>query len=1089
MKSCSRPARLLTAAIFSAGLFLALAPLRPAAAAPPADSAPGQHAAAGKDVAAQAEKDWVDARWNQTDVGPFLASILKTPAGAIAKGLSIRVGEESGTNAAAVCYDTKACVLRGGWVGGFLKFSGSRFGLTDAPAPVGEWAFLAGGAEWEGASARHESLRLHGPRIVLESRIGATRVSESPWVERAGGLHIFTRTIEIAAGETALAQTLVAQSKATATLDPGTGIAVLELNGRLHAVAKIGDAGVTLAAAADRVQLRCPPRRETARCKLLLWSGPRESFGDFQKHVAAAATAPVLDNLAELSRPGPARWLPAITNAGQVGLPADGFAVDTIPVPYANPWKALLFCSGVDFFRDGSAAVSTIHGDVWRVSGLDAPLRAVTWRRFATGLFQPLGLRVVNDRVHVLGRDQITVLHDENGDGEADRYENFCNLIETSTGGHNYVTCLERDAAGNFYYVDPTGVQRVSPDGRTKDTLGTGFRNPNGLGVRPDGLVTATPQQGTWTPSSAIMEVRRGGYYGFGGPKVTAERPLGYDAPLCWLPHAFDNSSSSQVWVPAGQWGALGGQMLHLLWGRSALALVLRDEVDGQAQGAAVALPVRFLSGPMRATFHPGDGHLYVAGSTGWQTSASRDGSLQRVRRLAADVRTPVAWHAHSNGLTLTFAQPLDRSAAEDVGSYSLRQWNYRYTGAYGSKEYSVSDPAKEGRDEVAVRSARLLPAGKSVFIETTELRPVMQMELKYNLQFTSGASASGPLYLTLNRLGPAHAAEPAAVGTSRKADPAPTAPSLARPALEWKKGAPSPWPRVESPTAVVGGKLYLFGGFTDTLGASNQLDVYDPAGDSWTRKNDLPTRVTHLNPASDGLTLWLAGGFKGKHPGPVTAEVWKYEVTADIWSAGPPLPEPRAGGGLEVVGRRLHYFGGYKADRQTDAGDHWSLALDGGKTWDREADLPGPRGHVSCAVLDGKLYALGGAHGHDKTQNDLSACHRFDPATKKWTVIASLPDGRSHFESSTLIYHGRILLVGGRCNQSKPRRNVVGDLLEYDPKTDAWRVIGELPVKVLAPSAAIIAGRLIVTGGGLNNPRPLTAATWIAPLPPQAER
>ena len=115
-------------------------------------------------------------------------------------------------------------------------------------------------------------------------------------------------------------------------------------------------------------------------------------------------------------------------------------------------------------------------------------------------------------------------------------------------------------------------------------------------------------------------------------------------------------------------------------------------------------------------------------------------------------------------------------------------------------------------------------------------------------------------------------------------------------PALEWKKAAPSPWARVESPTAVVAGKLYLFGGFTDTLGASDQLDVYDPATDAWTRLKDMPTRVTHLNPATDGQTIWFAGGFKGKHPGPVTAEVWKYDSTSDTWTAGPPLPEPRAG-------------------------------------------------------------------------------------------------------------------------------------------------------------------------------------------------
>lgn len=303
-------------------------------------------------------------------------------------------------------------------------------------------------------------------------------------------------------------------------------------------------------------------------------------------------------------------------------------------------------------------------------------------------------------------------------------------------------------------------------------------------------------------------------------------------------------------------------------------------------------------------------------------------------------------------------------------------------------------------------------------------------------------------------------------------------------PALEWKMAAPSPFKRVESPTVVVNEKLYLFGGFTEDLQASTQVDVYDPATDMWSRKKDMPAGLTHLNPAIDGQAIWFAGGFKGKHPGPVTNEVWKYDVAADSWTVETPLPEPRAGGGLAIVGRQLHYFGGYKADRDTNAGEHWSVPLDGGTGWKREADLPDPRGHVSSAVIDGKMYALGGDHGHDKTQIDVSSCHRFDPATSKWTEIASLPDGRSHFESSTIIHRGRILIVGGRCNSSQPPRGVMDDLLEYDPQTDKWQVVGMMPEKLLAPSAEIISGKIVVTGGGLNNPRPLTDKTWIAPLP-----
>jgi N-acetylneuraminic acid mutarotase len=303
-------------------------------------------------------------------------------------------------------------------------------------------------------------------------------------------------------------------------------------------------------------------------------------------------------------------------------------------------------------------------------------------------------------------------------------------------------------------------------------------------------------------------------------------------------------------------------------------------------------------------------------------------------------------------------------------------------------------------------------------------------------------------------------------------------------PALDWKKASPSPFARVESPAAVVGGKFYLFGGFTGNLGASAEINIYDPASDAWAKCKEMPTQPTHLNTAVDGGAIWFAGGFKGKHPGPVTDEVWKYDIAADSWISGPALPEPRGGGGLAVLGRRLHYFGGFKSDRNTDAGDHWSLALDGGGKWVREAEMPDPRGHLAAAVLDGKMYALGGQHGHDIKQVDVDSCHRYDPATKKWSAIAALPDGRSHFESSMIIHKGRILVVGGRCNSSKPPRGVVGDILEYDPKADAWQTVGTMPVKLMAPAAAIISGRLVLTGGGLNNPLPLTEATWVALLP-----
>lgn len=715
----------------------------------------GQPPASGREPGKQVEKDWVDNRWSRTEVGSFLASNLDTPGARVAKGLTIKVGEDGD---ASVCYDTGACAWRAGWTGGFLKFDAGRFGLIGAPRVNGQIQFAAGAdAGWLVTRIEYTGLHRSGDRVVLDYSLDGVRVLESPWLERTEGLHVFTRSFEFAPSGRELTLALTSPAKSST---PGTALTrrtigadtiPLPAGTNTLLVALTGTAAEIESHTDGRILIHFPASKDLRRARLLIANSPAASSSSF---AALAKKSGAPENLGERSRPGPARWLPELKTTGQRGLDTDFFAVDTLTVPYSNPWNALFFIAGVDFTPDGAAYICTIHGDVWKVTGVDDKLGTLSWKRFATGLFQPLGLKVRDGEVFVLGRDQITRLHDRNGDSEADFYESFCNLIQTSTGGHDYVTSLEKDDSGNFYYVDPIGAHRVSRDGRTKTTLGTGFRNPNGLGASPDGtIITAAPQQGTWTPSSQIAIVRPGGYYGFGGPKVTPDRPLGYDLPLCWIPHGVDNSSGSQVWVPRGQWGPLAGQMLHLLWGRCGMMLVLRESVAGVDQGAVVPLPAKFLSGPNRGSFNPRDGHLYIAGSTGWQTSAVKDGALQRVRFTGKPVRLPTAWRAHSNGVTLTFSEPLDRAAAEDAGSYAIRQWNYRYAAAYGSKDWSVADPKKEGHDDVPVKSARLLADGRSVFLETAPLESVMQMEIRYSVNARDGAAMRSQLWLTLNRL------------------------------------------------------------------------------------------------------------------------------------------------------------------------------------------------------------------------------------------------------------------------------------------------------------------------------------------------
>jgi putative heme-binding domain-containing protein len=474
---------------------------------------------------------------------------------------------------------------------------------------------------------------------------------------------------------------------------------------------------------------------------------PWVEAGKFTRLVAPAHEHP----LARWTRGGPTQWPQVLESRNTLGH-GSPYAVDTITPPFENPWKALLFFGDHDFLPDGTAFLCTMQGDVWRVEGLDDGLEHVRWRRFASGLHHALGLVVADGRVHVLGRDQITRLHDLNGDGEADFYECFSNAYVTSPAGHDFICGLQRDAAGRFYTASGNqGLVRIAADGQRAEVLATGFRNPDGLALLPDGAVTVPCSEGEWTPASMICLIKPNqagpAYFGYGGPRNG--RPP--DLPLVYLPRGLDNSSGGQAYITSDRWGPLQGRLVHFSYGAASHYLLLTDEVNGQSQGAVVPLPGEFLSGAHRGRFNPKDGQLYVSGMAGWGTYSVADGSFQRVRYTGQPAQLPSAFHAHENGLLIRFTQLLDRAVAGDVKNHFAQAWNYRYSAAYGSAEYSPRHPGTPGHDRLEVTAAHVLPDGYSLFLEIPDLQPVNQLHLHLHVD----AGEPRELFATIHGLAP----------------------------------------------------------------------------------------------------------------------------------------------------------------------------------------------------------------------------------------------------------------------------------------------------------------------------------------------
>ncbi len=745
--------------------------------------------------------DW----WNKMDYGPFLTGVLQiqsTNSDAL-KSINVELGGDAAPMTFAFDSDLLrgACVFQGrtkrngtpynGAHGGTLETSGDELiGTTDLPGWSKGGSFKDPRAvksgrvptEW----AKYKGLVRHGEDITFQYTVGSTNVADHPSVN--GARQVF-RDLNL----TARAEDLY-----LALMD-GEKLPQISPDG-LFASGSCGKNPIVLALSSD-----CDAKFvvQEGRFCVLFPKGDKEAkarIGLSKAIKEFSAGAP--QDLANLLKPGSGLFPQTITLKGERAADQSAYVVDDIPVPFDNPWEAKMRIGAFDFFSDGkTAAVSTWNGDVWIVSGIDDKFEKITWKRYATGLYETLGLKIVGDKVIVHGRDQLTRLHDDNNDGEADRYECFNNDVCTTRNFHEFAFDLKTDKQGNFYFskagpvknggrgfdtivVHNGTIMKVSKDGSKMEVVGTGLRAPNGIGVGPHGEVTAGENEGTSVPTGRIQWFNAGK---FASVPDTAhgEKSDKFTPPLCWIPMSMDNSNGDQCWVPDERWGPFAGDMLHLSYGTCFLMKVMRQDLpDKQVQGGVYRIPVNLASGSMRSRFNAKDGQLYITGLQGWQTTAARLSAFQRVRYTGQAVRLPKDLKFTDKGAYITWTCPIDKASAEKASNYSASRWNYVVGKSYGSGEFSVDNPETElmakavndnskgysNRDRVWIRSATLLADGKTVFLDIPNMKICHQISLRSSLNSASGEGLDYEIFGTVNQM----PADPSAVTHPEIAKPEP---------------------------------------------------------------------------------------------------------------------------------------------------------------------------------------------------------------------------------------------------------------------------------------------------------------------------
>ena len=627
--------------------------------------------------------------------GPYLSASIEVGPGNIAyKGIAIRLDEGPGGVSKGnkfVVFETDTLRMAAAWSGD--KFIDWRSIVYDGshgthPKLAGERVFtnpVAPGWAKPGTDSfedprlrgldkkpygplprdwgQWQGLGLHDNRVILHYKIAGRHVLESPSYKESDGVGAVIRTMNFEERDEDIMLQVV-KGEGQAKVSTHDRISVAKFDSGL-AVALSAEAGGAKFVATDDGHLRLAiPSGGLLALNLAIANGKAEALA---KLVGSLGQA---ENLLETFQQGSGRrWTETIkTKPRRLGKPG-AFVTEIITSPDKNPYRSWMRLGGFDFFEGGDrAAVCSWMGDVWIVEGINSDPQEFTWTRIATGMFQPLGLKIVEGKIYVTCRDQITELVDTNDDGETDYYKAFNHDAQVTEHFHEFAMDLQTDAYGNFYYTKAARhaktalvpqhgtLIKVTPDGQSSEIIASGFRAPNGVCVNPDGTFYVSDQEGHWTPKNEINLIEKGKFYGnlMGYHKGLTEADI--TSPIVWMHNDFDRSPAEQLWVNSDKWGGLGGQLLNLSYGTGYVYVIMEEKVNGLAQGGVVRIPdFDFPTGVMRGRFHPGDGQLYACGLFGWAGNKTRPGGFYRLKHNGKPVHLPVAINALKEGVSLTF--------------------------------------------------------------------------------------------------------------------------------------------------------------------------------------------------------------------------------------------------------------------------------------------------------------------------------------------------------------------------------------------------------------------------------------------------
>jgi hypothetical protein len=489
---------------------------------------------------------------------------------------------------------------------------------------------------------------------------------------------------------------------------------------------------------------------------------------------------------------------------------------------------------GMDVFPDGRVAVVEwgCPGSLFIFSGLDKGSSGIVAKRFAVGLDNAMGVKIVNNKIYVMEKEALTELVDTDNDGVADEYNSINEAFPSDNGMLNFSYDLGY-LNGAFYAAMSSDVHvggqdwgsgnwpgttalagrstlyKLNMDG-TSSAVACGFRNPNGMWTNGEDLFV-TDNQGSWEPSSKVIHIKQGRFYGHRTNPANACQTANNNVespPLAWSNYGDGADATGRSWgngVVLTQ-GTYAGQMLvgELVQDHdNKVVRVFTETVGGELQGALMPFVKSGVSGVYRIKEGPaGRIYLGILGSNCWGArSGMTPGFDVLVPNGTAAFEVLAVRNKGNNSFEIEFTKPVGASAGT-AGNYKVKSWQNNAVEAYGGGNMANST-------NLTVSAAAVSTDKLKVTLTISGLQT--GRVVKFNF---SGITAEdgGTLFTTfalytLSKFGP---------GTDYKAVPS---------------AATAPSPSVDKGWKLVSGKGSFYLRFLGDVGTPKDVAVYDLRG------------------------------------------------------------------------------------------------------------------------------------------------------------------------------------------------------------------------------------------------------------------